>query len=259
MFQNLFAFGDKDGTLHEAKLQHVLGIAMAKNEDTLFVADTYNHKLKKIDVTKNTVSTICGSTAGDVVDGKTALFNEPSGISFSNIQNQLYLSDTNNHCVKVITLSEDIKIEKLNIHFDENVYDSPTSKSALPIYEIHNTIEVNQSGGKINFKIELDLIEETTLTTDAPQKWNVRLPNSLWTCVPNSGKNIESMEGVINMIPCDKKCFVDFTLGFYTCNLDTCTPRNFVVRQPIIFSARGLNENVTKIIIYVGASLIKLK
>ncbi|MBL3601816.1 MAG: redoxin domain-containing protein [gamma proteobacterium endosymbiont of Lamellibrachia anaximandri] len=40
----LFDFGDKDGRLDHAKLQHVLGV-LAYGADQVFIADTYNHKL----------------------------------------------------------------------------------------------------------------------------------------------------------------------------------------------------------------------
>ena len=43
---DLFAFGDKEGSGHSAKLQHPLGVHYCPANQTLYVADTYNHKIK---------------------------------------------------------------------------------------------------------------------------------------------------------------------------------------------------------------------
>ena len=42
---NLFAFGDRDGRGIDCRLQHCLGIAFDSNSQSLFVADSYNHKV----------------------------------------------------------------------------------------------------------------------------------------------------------------------------------------------------------------------
>ncbi|MGH7128553.1 MAG: thioredoxin-like domain-containing protein, partial [Planctomycetaceae bacterium] len=43
--QSLFTFGDQDGTGDEARLQHPIGVAY--HDGILYVADSYNHKIKK--------------------------------------------------------------------------------------------------------------------------------------------------------------------------------------------------------------------
>ena len=44
--RDLFDFGDSDGKGHNAKLQHPLGVHYCEANKTLYVADTYNHKIK---------------------------------------------------------------------------------------------------------------------------------------------------------------------------------------------------------------------
>ncbi|MEZ6071614.1 MAG: hypothetical protein R3C10_15455 [Pirellulales bacterium] len=44
----LFIFGDVDGSGDEVRLQHPLGVAWY--EGVLYVADTYNSKIKAVDV-----------------------------------------------------------------------------------------------------------------------------------------------------------------------------------------------------------------
>lgn len=46
-FQDLFAYGDIDDVGNKARLQHPLGVALASEEGPLYVADSYNHKVRK--------------------------------------------------------------------------------------------------------------------------------------------------------------------------------------------------------------------
>src|SRR5436190_1258537 len=55
----LFTFGDVDGPGDNARLQHALGVAWY--EGKLYVADTYNNKIKVIDIEADTCTTVAGS------------------------------------------------------------------------------------------------------------------------------------------------------------------------------------------------------
>jgi thiol-disulfide isomerase/thioredoxin len=105
--RGLFDFGDRDGPgqiddpnqrkLKEAQLQHAVGLAYYNG--FVFVADTYNSKIKTIAVNSGVVSTY------DVAAPKNEegpLFNEPTGLSIAN--NTLYVADTNAHRIRVIDL-----------------------------------------------------------------------------------------------------------------------------------------------------------
>jgi thiol-disulfide isomerase/thioredoxin len=97
---NLFEFGDKDGQGNEARLQHPLGTAL--HNGTLYIADTYNSKIKKVDVATNTVTSWLGSSP-DWADGTEPMFNEPGGISFDD--GILYVADTNNHSIRIVDVA----------------------------------------------------------------------------------------------------------------------------------------------------------
>jgi thiol-disulfide isomerase/thioredoxin len=97
---NLFEFGDEDGQGNGARLQHPLGTALSG--EVLYVADTYNSKVKRVDITTNTVTGWLGSTPG-WADGIDPQFNEPGGLSFSN--GLLYVADTNNHAIRIIDVA----------------------------------------------------------------------------------------------------------------------------------------------------------
>ncbi len=100
---SLFEFGDADGTGNQARLQHPLGTAIAG--DTLYIADTYNSKIKRVDLTSGTVSSWLGGEAG-WADGVSPSFNEPGGLSIDG--NTLYVADTNNHSIRVIDLDTSV-------------------------------------------------------------------------------------------------------------------------------------------------------
>jgi hypothetical protein len=94
--RSLFAFGDVDARGSAARLQHPLGLACASGR--LFVADTYNHKIKVVDPATGAVETLLGTgKRGDSL--QPAEFAEPGGISVA--AGNLYIADTNNQTIKV--------------------------------------------------------------------------------------------------------------------------------------------------------------
>ena len=100
--QGLFEFGDIDGVGPEVRLQHPSGICWF--EGSLYVADTYNHKIKKVCPQTKTTTTIFGSGYKGFSDGiaEEATFYEPSGLSASD--GKLFIADTNNHAIRVADL-----------------------------------------------------------------------------------------------------------------------------------------------------------
>jgi DNA-binding beta-propeller fold protein YncE len=89
--EGLFEFGDVDGTADKVRLQHALGVAY--HDGLLYVADTYNSKVKVIDPEKRTSRTFVGGPS---------VFSEPGGISYA--AGKLYLADTNAHRIRVVDL-----------------------------------------------------------------------------------------------------------------------------------------------------------
>jgi len=96
----LFTFGDRDGRGQEVRLQHALGVVFYRK--LLYVADTYNSKVKTIDPADGTTRTLAPAEVpgGDGPPG----FNEPAGITAA--AGRLYVADTNNHRIRVIELGE---------------------------------------------------------------------------------------------------------------------------------------------------------
>ncbi|HWG41958.1 MAG TPA: thioredoxin-like domain-containing protein [Gemmataceae bacterium] len=96
--EGLFEFGDKDGQGNKVRLQHALGLAY--HEGKLYVADTYNSKIKLLDPVKRTCTTFLGGEPEGWLAGP--VFSEPGGISYSD--GKLYVADTNAHRIRVVDL-----------------------------------------------------------------------------------------------------------------------------------------------------------
>lgn len=99
--RGLFEFGDVDGTAEAVRLQHPLGIAWA--DGVLYVADTYNHKVKRLFPGVRAASTWLGTGQPGRGTGSPGALAEPSGVSASG--GRLFVADTNNHRVVAARLA----------------------------------------------------------------------------------------------------------------------------------------------------------
>jgi DNA-binding beta-propeller fold protein YncE len=91
----LFDFGETDGLFEVAQLQHPGGIAVL-GDGSLLIADTYNHKVRRVDLSERRVTTVAGSGKAGASVGAAVktLLNEPSGITVSG--DLVLVADTNN-------------------------------------------------------------------------------------------------------------------------------------------------------------------
>jgi hypothetical protein len=106
----LFVFGHQDGPVDQALFQHPLGIFATVNK--IYVADTYNGAVRIINLMTKEVSSLVGKpgmkTVCRVDDpdcDKLGLY-EPSDVEL--FDNMLYITDTNNHLVRVYDLGKNI-------------------------------------------------------------------------------------------------------------------------------------------------------
>lgn len=82
----LFDFGDKDGVGEDVRLQHAAGLAWGPGNHRLWIADTYNHKLKTLDPETRRVET---------VEPFEETLSEPMGLATAG--HYMLVADTNNH------------------------------------------------------------------------------------------------------------------------------------------------------------------
>jgi thiol-disulfide isomerase/thioredoxin len=98
---DLFEFGDVDGQGDMVRLQHPL--AVVHHHNVLYVADTYNHKIKVVGPVLHTATTFLGTGKPGLRDGEVAQFYEPGGLSIAD--GVLFVADTNNHAIRAVNLS----------------------------------------------------------------------------------------------------------------------------------------------------------
>jgi outer membrane protein assembly factor BamB len=108
----LFDFGDVDGSDNEVQLQHIQALCVV--DERVYLADTYNNRIKVLDPQTREVRSFAGTGEAGLRDGpgSQAQFNEPGGLACAN--GILYVADTNNHVIRVINLATD-QVETLDL------------------------------------------------------------------------------------------------------------------------------------------------
>jgi DNA-binding beta-propeller fold protein YncE len=96
----LFGFGSEDGVGREARFQHPLGVAVWNEK--LFVADTFNHLIRQVDLKTNKVETWLGTGRPETGTPDRIGFYEPGGLCV--VEDTLYVADTNNHRIVAVDI-----------------------------------------------------------------------------------------------------------------------------------------------------------
>ncbi|NXP60776.1 NHLC2 protein, partial [Chloropsis cyanopogon] len=191
---NLFAFGDVDGAGINAKLQHPLGVTWDKKRQLLYVADSYNHKIKVVDPKMKNCATLAGTgEAGNVVGPSftQSAFNEPGGLCVDGNGRLLYVTDTNNHQIKVLDLETKILSMALPILKPEacdvpdnlpvqkdKITNLPRLPKSAPNVELPSlTVAPGQT---IQFLLKLTLPLDSKLNEEAPSAWFITAEDNTW-------------------------------------------------------------------------------
>ncbi|XP_005804451.1 NHL repeat-containing protein 2 [Xiphophorus maculatus] len=184
---NLFAFGDVDGKGVDAKLQHPLGVAWSAEQSRLYVADSYNHKIKVVDPKMKQCATLAGTgEAGDALGPQftKTCFNEPGGICING--NLLYVADTNNHKIKVLNLdSNSISLLHISAECTDSASVKPlgvTKVPTLPKSAARKDLPpVTASAGQtVILSLTMLLPEGVKLTDEAPSCWALSAEGNEW-------------------------------------------------------------------------------
>nr|XP_033322371.1 NHL repeat-containing protein 2 isoform X1 [Megalopta genalis] len=213
---DLHDFGDSDGVQYGVKLQHPLGITWHSKENVVYIADTYNHKIKRIDVSTG----CCKTMYGDGKPNELFSFDEPSGIVVSSNGDLLYVADTNNHVVKVIdTKNNDIAVLPINIGVSgkadsENVYFFET--------------KISEGGGELNITFDVIFLDDRLkLNKDAPQRWSVNVSAVKWVAKVRTG-DLDSPVS-INVPEGSGIHEVYVTLDIVACKTTECLPKKLSI------------------------------
>lgn len=192
---NLFRYGDYDGTGSDALFQHPLGVLSCK-DGQIYVTDSYNHKIKKLDPISKRVTTLAGTGSAGFKDGPalSAKLSEPSGIIEAG-DGRLLIADTNNCLIRSLNLNEkDPVLRTLELKGVQ----PPSPKPQLPrrlrrrLSADTKIITANVSSsaeGILNLTISVPVGYH--LSKEAQSKFDVETE-------PSSAVNIEPSNGIIN-------------------------------------------------------------
>jgi hypothetical protein len=168
----LFTFGDVDGPRSQARLQHALGVVYVDGQ--LYVADTYNNKIKAVDPKTGTTQTFTGTGRPGRSDDP-AEFDEPAGITAA--AGKLFVADTNNHLVRIVDLDDGAKVRTMEIPGLD-----PPSPPAEPADGLRFTravehrvepVTVRPEAGGIRLQVKLELPPGYKLNPLAPTAYGV--------------------------------------------------------------------------------------
>jgi len=97
--------GNTDGTGTSALFSSPRGVTT--DGTNLYVADSGNHRIRKIVISSGVVTTLAGNGSGNTDGtGTAALFNSPEGITTDGTN--LYIADTSNHRIRKIVISSGV-------------------------------------------------------------------------------------------------------------------------------------------------------
>jgi hypothetical protein len=170
----LFTFGDRDGQGPEVRLQHPLGVVHV--DGRLYVADTYNNKIKQLDPRTRSVQTIAGSNQPGYEDGVPGAFDEPAGISYA--AGKLYVADTNNHQIRTIDLAAENRVATLSVEGLEAP--QPVKNEAIAAdFSAGRQVKLPPAtlrpiSGRVTLQVKIDLPAGHKLNPLAPQEVIVR-------------------------------------------------------------------------------------
>jgi len=187
----LFDFGDKDGNLKKALLQHPIGLAY--NNNKIYIADTYNNKIKELDLKNNNIKTLAGNGKEGNSDGdfEDALFNEPSGLAYLN--NKIYVADTNNDLIRVLDLttkkvstliikpkpeSDNLQLKDLDIDSTISVFFDKITKFNINVNIPKGTIINPEIKSTINFYDNSGILINSFNIEGINNTYNVNLVNN---------------------------------------------------------------------------------
>jgi thiol-disulfide isomerase/thioredoxin len=248
--QGLFAFGDKDGRGATVRLQHCLGLSYAGGH--LYIADTYNNKVKISEPRNRSVHTLVGAhKAGDTDDPPH--FYEPGGLSA--IEDRLYVADTNNNKVRTV----DLKTHAVKTLALDGLA-PPRLAARPPSFPNKRVIEVPAAevtpGPSISLDVVIPLAKGVKLNEEVPLTYLVETPEKTGALGPEvlpEGQKIKppATKFTIN-VPLAKSAAAGDKLGLrvslqtFVCSetSNLCQIKSYVWNIPVAFTESGSPEHV---------------
>jgi thiol-disulfide isomerase/thioredoxin len=249
--EGLFLFGDRDGRGAAVRLQHCLGLAYAR--DHLYIADTYNNKIKVCDPKLRSVRALVGShQPGESDDPPT--FYQPGGLSAAG--DRLYVADTNNHKIRVVDLkSHAVTTLALDDLTPPRLEPRPPSFPNAKTF----TVPAAQAppGKSIEITISLPLAKGVKLNEEAPTTYLIETPEAtgvLSADVPREGTKVKPQVPKLQIsVPLaqaasdGEKIALKISVQTLVCNekSNLCQIHSYIWNVLITFVASGAPERVS--------------
>ena len=242
----LFEFADVDGRGSEVRLQHDLGVAYGDGK--LYVADTYNNKIKVCDPATKSVKTLAGTRESGTID-EPAQFDEPGGVSLHGTT--LYVADTNNHAIRAV----DVNTGKTRTLTLKDVA-APAEEKLPPKFPRATAIQLPPvklaPGAEVPIDVTLTVPNGYKLNADSPIVYLVEAPGAallLGEAVSRSGSKIDppaesfSIKVPLTRPLADKEeLAIKVSMSVFICKKGSsgfCTVNNFVWTIPVTFGPEG--------------------
>ena len=165
---SLFEFDDIDGVGDDVRLQHPIGLV--QHDGYLFVTDSYNHKIKRVEIKSRRCEAWIGT--GEPGEGLDPLqLNEPAGATVAH--GKLYIADTNNH--RLLTVDLESK-QAAELAIAGLAPPSPPKRSvddAVGLEAVALPGQTVRSGGAASFVVEFDLPDEFKLNPLSRVIWKL--------------------------------------------------------------------------------------
>lgn len=249
---DLFDFGDVDGTGDDVRLQHPLGVAAA--EGKVYIADTYNHRIKVLDPQSRTVKRVAGAGRPGQVDGGDATFYEPGGISIGG--GKIYIADTNNNAIRVYGLRSGTTRTLMISGLRPPVVRESASTGITNADEIAVPEQTVGSNNGLNIKVSVVLPAGHHLNAQAPQRYTVSVVKGEEFVALSNGKSslngpVDPAKGFPVAIPLTAKhagsSEIRLQLAVYYCredNTGTCRIKTLVWRVPVRIDANAKQTEI---------------
>ncbi|VVC24073.1 Six-bladed beta-propeller, TolB-like,Thioredoxin-like fold,NHL repeat,Thioredoxin domain [Cinara cedri] len=199
---DLFTYGDiSGGTGVNSRLQHPMDVAWNYKRNVLYIADSYNHKIKYVtglsDNKQSYYNNSSNSASGGINGPASGMvhnlplpvkLNEPNGLHFiENLQDRsslLLIADTNNHVVWVYNF-DTYAIKKLQLEFPKILESSPSNIVGTTQIRLNR-----KTDGQIMVRGRVILGSSSTTDGSKPLNeplkeqpqlhWILQLPDSKW-------------------------------------------------------------------------------
>ncbi|MBZ5536152.1 MAG: redoxin domain-containing protein [Acidobacteriia bacterium] len=250
--EGLFEFGDQDGSYPDARLQHPLGVLY--HDGKVLVADTYNHKIKRVDPEKKTVETLLGTGKPGLGDDSHPQFYEPGGLAIAN--DKLFIADTNNHAIRVADLKTK-KVTTLQIYgFDELASTSPAAGDhSGSSFNIRQSLASRSvlPGADGRLLVDLKLPEGYHLNPLAPLSYQIKKINGDGVTFAESARKSSLKDPKLPIAipfrssPGQGKTEIEIAMTVYYCRTDNqglCFIKSLDLTQPLEVSASAKGNDV---------------